>query len=356
MFRNTLIGDGVLHAYNNHPSNARTETAAAILDATAEFAAVAAPPDAALSRAQWDRDFTPAEIEEAVFLESDVDFGVYHSLPIYDYFADGWSSLEKGVTIRDNNPERVKLLGCVDPLSDDAIAEMHRQVDELEVDGFKFYPTFFREGKVRPLRLDEELLPLVETAHELGIEHIATHKLFPLGPVGLHHVDVGDVADAAGMFPEIQFELLHPDLAFLHEIASMLQSHQNVWVNLELTTCYMFLQPRRFAEILGELVMWAPERVLFGTGPPLVHPQCYVERFWEFEMPADLREGYNYPELTDDLKRMLLGENLMELYGWDADALREHVQEDAWSRRREAEGRPAPWAGLAADSAVRADD
>ena len=352
MYRDTLVGDGVIHAYNNLPSNAQNETAKTMLEEFGEFAAIASPPGAGLEPEQWARDFTAAEVEETLFLESDVDFGVYHSLPVFDYFEDGWSSLEKGVELRDANPERVKLLGCVDPLGEDATAEMERQVDELGVDGFKTYPTFYREGKVRPLRLDDELLPLVETAHDLGVRHIASHKLFPLGPVGLHHVNVDDVADIAGMYPDIQFELLHPDLAFLHEIASMLQTHPNVWVNLELTTCYLFLQPRRFAEILGELLVWGADRLLFGSGAPLVHPQHYIERFWEFEMPADLQEGYNYPELTDDLKRRLLGGNLIDLYGWDESALRSHVRSDRWHERRETEGRPAPWTGLEANTAT----
>lgn len=350
-----LIGEGTIHAYNNLPTNARNETAQTILQETGMFAAMSSPPGTALANDEWPHNFQPSEIEESVFLESDVDFGVYHSLPIFDYFADGWSSLEKGVVLRDRNPERVKLLGCVDPLSDDALEEMERQVADLDVDGFKTYPTFYREGKIRPLRLDDELLPIVEKAHELGSTHIASHKLFPLGPVGIHHTSVEDVADIASMYPEMTFELLHPDLAFLHEIASMLGTHPNVWVNLELTTCYMFLQPRRFAEILGELLVWAPDRVIFGSGPPLVHPQGYIEAFWEFEMPKDLKAGYNYPELTDEVKRMVLGENLLRMHDWDEDALREDLAHDQWSERRETEGRPEPWSVLRSDVAAAGD-
>lgn len=343
MFQDTLIGEGAIHAYNNLPANANTQSAAAMLQEFAEYANVVSPPGYHHPDGSWQRDYQPGDIEQILFAESDVDFGVYHSLPIFDFFSDGWSSLEKGVRLRDANPERIKLLGCVDPMSDSAKDAMEQQVDELGVDGFKFYPTYVREGKVRPLRLDEELLPLVETAHSLGIEHIAVHKLFPIGPVGMHHLGVGDVADIATLFPEMTFELLHPDLAFLHEITSMLGTHPNVWVNLELTTGYMFLQPRRFAEILGELLMWAPDRVIFGTGLPLVHPQGYIEHFWEFEMPADLQEGYHYPSLTDELKRDILGNNLLRLYGWDESELKSSISDDRWARERAISGRDDPW-------------
>lgn len=355
MYQETLIGEGVIHAYNNAPSNARTETAAQLLAEFGQYTTFVNPPEYHLPDGGWQRDFQAKEVEHILFRESDVDFGVYHSLPIFDFFADGWSSLEKGIELQVNNPERVKLLGCVDPLGDNPEAELRRQANELDVSGFKFYPTYFEEGKVRPLRLDDELLPLVEAAREEDIDHIAVHKLFPIGPVGLHHMGVGDVADIAGMFPSMTFELLHPDLAFLHEIASMLGTHPNVWVNLELSTGYLFLQPRRFAEILGELLIWAPDRVIFGTGVPLVHPQTYLEHFWTYEFPADLQEGYNYPELTDDLKRMLLGGNLLRLYDWDEDELRSQVETDRWHDQREQDGMAKPWSALETAHATASD-
>lgn len=352
MFKDMLIGDGVIHAYNNHPSNAHGEIGKGVIEETYQFATFVNPPEAVHSREQWRHDFSASAIEQALFLESDVDFGVYHSLPIFDYFEDGWSSLSKGVEIRDRNHERVKLLGCVDPLTDDPTAEMRRQVEERDVDGFKTYPTFYDEGKIRPLRLDDELLPIVETAHSLGVDHIGAHKVLPLGPVGMHHLNVDDVADIASMYPDMQFELLHPDLAFIHETASMLGSHPNVWVNLELTLGYLFLHPDRLAEILGELLMWGgPDQILFGTGLPLVHPQSHIEAFWDVEIPEEL----GYPPLTDEVKRKILGENLLELHDWDVDELRKQVESDTWAKRREADGRPAPWSGVTVDGMEATD-
>ncbi|WP_276258949.1 amidohydrolase family protein [Haloglomus litoreum] len=356
MYNDMLVGDGVLHAYNNSFENARNETAEKVLGDIMGLANGGCAPGTEHSEAQWFRNFTADEVAEATFLESDVDFGVYHSTPIFDYFKDGYSSLESGIEMRNNNPKRVKCLGCVDPLSSDATDEMERQVEELDVDGFKFYPSFYRNGgKVKPLRLDDGLLPLVEKADELGVENVAVHKVFPVGPVGQHHLSVGDVADTASMFPDLKFELLHPDLAFIEEIKLMLATHDNVWANLEFSTVFMFLQPRRFAEILGELLLWGDaERILFSTGVPLVHPQAHIEAFWNFEYPDDMKD--EYPELTDDLKRKLMSENLLDLYGWDADELRAHVQEDGWAQRREAEGRPEPWSGVELEAEAAADD
>jgi hypothetical protein len=76
---------------------------------------------------------------------------------------------------------------------------------------------------------------------------------------------------------------------------------------------------------------------------------------WDLEFTEEEREEYNYPELTDDIKRMILGENLANLYGWDTDELRSKVQDDKWSQQRQEEGKPDPWSCIEVD-AVSADD
>jgi len=346
MYKDMLIGDGVLHSLNNSDENLRNEEAERLMENIVELQkGQALEPELAHSREQWCRNWTADEIEEATFLESDVDFGVYHSTPIYDLFHDGYSSLETGLKLKENNPKRVKLLGDVDPLGKDAIDEMERQVEEYGVDGFKTYPTYYRnDGRVRELRLDDDLLPIVEKAHELGIKHIGSHKVLPLGPVGIHNVDPNDVAEIAAMYPDIQFELLHPDIHYIHEIKPMTANFDNIWLNLELSLGILALQPRRFAEVLGELVLHGdPSKIIWATGVPLVHAQQYIEAFWEYQFPEDMQEEYGYPELTDEMKRGILGENLIDLYDWDADELREHVQNDKWAERLEEEGRPEPW-------------
>ena len=37
----------------------------------------------------------------------------------------------------------------------------------------------------------------------------------------------------------------------------------------------------------------------------------------DFEIPADLCAGYGYPQLTEQAKRKILGENLLRLHGMD---------------------------------------
>jgi hypothetical protein len=44
--------------------------------------------------------------------------------------------------------------------------------------------------------------------------------------------------------------------------------------------------------------------------------------FWELEIPQDLVEGYGYPQLTEQAKHKILGENLLRLPGMDVEETR----------------------------------
>lgn len=350
MYNGMLIGDGVLHAFNNLEENCMTDASKEVIDGGFELSAGFAPEGKSTPEDVWYSDIPAEDVARATFLESDVDFGVYHGLPLYDYFADGWSPVSKGLEMRERAPERVKILGVVDPLANDALSEMERQWTEDNVDGFKFYPTYYQEGHARPLDLDDELLPLVEKAHSLGADNIAAHKVFPIGPVGAHHFTVDDVADIAARFPDINFEIVHPDRLFLDETKFILGNYDNVWANFETSVGYMYLQPRRFARILGELILFGgPEKVIFATGVPQVHPHQFIVDFWDYQFPDQIREEYGYPKLTNDMKRKFLGENLLDLYDWDRSALENAVESDHWHEQRQEHGRPEAWSSVGDD-------
>jgi hypothetical protein len=42
----------------------------------------------------------------------------------------------------------------------------------------------------------------------------------------------------------------------------------------------------------------------------------------DFQIPEDLCQGYGYPQLTDQAKRKILGENLLRLHGMDVQEAR----------------------------------
>jgi hypothetical protein len=45
----------------------------------------------------------------------------------------------------------------------------------------------------------------------------------------------------------------------------------------------------------------------------------------DFQIPQDLCDGYGYPQLTDQAKRKILGENLLRLHGMNLDEAKARV-------------------------------
>ena len=75
-----------------------------------------------------------------------------------------------------------------------------------------------------------------------------------------------------------------------------------------------------FAEILGKLLFWCGEdRIVHGSEAPICQPQWALRAFRDFSIPQDLSESYGYPQLTDQAKRKILGENLLRLHGMDVE-------------------------------------
>jgi uncharacterized protein len=75
-----------------------------------------------------------------------------------------------------------------------------------------------------------------------------------------------------------------------------------------------------FAEIIGKLLFWCGEdKIIYGSEAPLFHPQWALRAFMDFQIPEDLCAGYGYPQLTDQAKRKILGENLLRLHGMDVE-------------------------------------
>jgi hypothetical protein len=71
------------------------------------------------------------------------------------------------------------------------------------------------------------------------------------------------------------------------------------------------------AHILGQLLKFmGPDRIVFGSDSVWYgSPQWQIDAFWRFQIPAELRKEYGYPELTQDAKRKISGLNSAKLYG-----------------------------------------
>jgi len=350
--KDRLIVDAVSHAYNNSESNWIGKHGKGFNEGTYGNHKHYQPQEYQMPPEKFFKEHRADELAKVLFAESDVDFTIHHSLPIIDFFEDGMVATEKGLELREQNPDRVAIYEAVNPLEDDALEQVEYAVNELEADGIKIYPARYENGRTLKVALDEEdsARPVVEKAAELGCNTVAVHKSMPGGPTASAPYKVDDVDEIASLFPDVNFEIVHAGLSFLEETVLTLSKHENVYANLEVTANLLLIRPREFAKVLGEMLYWAgPDRIIFASGTVLFHPQPVIEAFWDFQFPEDMRSGYGYPELTDEIKAKILGENAIELLGRDPDEIRNAIDGDEWEKRRaERDERPAPWSSITA--------
>ena len=90
------------------------------------------------------------------------------------------------------------------------------------------------------------------------------------------------------------------------------------------TINFVVRSPRQFAEWIDKLMFWCGEdRIIYGSEATIWHPKWALDAFWDFEIPADLAEGY--PQPTEQAKRKILGENLLRISGMDAQETRQRL-------------------------------
>jgi hypothetical protein len=272
-------------------------------------------------------DHQPRLLETILFGESLVDVALYQGVPLYGLFHDGSSPISIAEKIRERLPHRMFIYGDVSPWRPDALQRVDALVDEHQVCGLKFYPLDMVEGRLTPVRLNDEdhLFPMIERARAKGLKVIAVHKAIPLPPALVDKFDVDDVGPAARAFPDMTFEIVHGGFAFNREVARLLERHSNVTVNLEGAPCYALNHPARFADMMAPLLAsGAADRIFFSTGAPVMHPRPFVEAFWQFEMPR------GYPQMTPEIKRGILGENFARQHGWDIPTLKKQCAADEY--------------------------
>lgn len=333
-YNGNLVVDMVVHAFNFSPTNWKGDVSEQFAEGAFGRQRDIHPGEYRMERERFFKDHRASELEGVVFRESDIDYAVYQSVAITDYFEDGLITLEKGKEFVSRNPDRSTLYGCINPIPDDATETLERMAADEDIDAIKLYPAYFEDGESLSLWLDdpETGRPIVEKARDLGIDIIAVHKNLPIGRTHQKYFRPDDIESAAAQFPDMKFEVVHAGYAFQEETNSLLARFPNVYANLESTMSLMLPQPRQFAHSLGQMLLWAgPDKVMFGSGASVYHPQVLIEEFWDFQIPKDLRDEYGYPKLTQEIKSKILGLNACEFLELSPGEIPENTKQEGVS-------------------------
>lgn len=132
------------------------------------------------------------------------------------------------------------------------------------------------------------------------------------GPLPAGAVDVAEVRELAAALPRVRFVLgaaTAPTTALVR-----LARLPNVYVLLTDLLVGLRRNPEPAAVALGELLAaYGPERLMFGSGYPLVRPARLVRELMTFRYPQAL-DG-RYPGFDDDVRAALLGGTAVRVYG-----------------------------------------
>jgi predicted TIM-barrel fold metal-dependent hydrolase len=327
MIGDAFVFDGVAHVFNFEQKNAYGSAGEMFNNHLYAFHQALTPANQThLAAEEFLRQWTISDIDRMVFDESDTDMLVAMPLPLTDLFRDGLSPWEECAELAARRPDRTVFWGSVNPLEGrKALDLMERQVGEFNAKAFKFYNVRYDYGAPFPWRMDDPKIafPVFEKAQELGVNLIGVHKGVPLGPQPIEATQTWDMDGAAANFPGINFVIFHVGLPFIDETCWQLIRYPNLYASIAATINFCVRAPRMFAEILGKLLFWCGEdKIVYGSEAPIFHPQWALEAFWDFQLPEDLVEGYGYPQLTEQAKRKILGENLLRLHGIDPAQVR----------------------------------
>jgi uncharacterized protein len=326
-----IVFDGVAHVFNFEKKNALGPAGEMFINHLYAFHNVLTPEgQPLLPPEEFLRQWTVDDIDEMVYGQSTTDMLCAMPLPLTDLFRDGLSPWEECAELARRNPDRTVFWGSVNPLEGrHALDLMERQVGEFGAKAFKFYNIRYDFGQPFPWRMDDPRVafPVFEKAQELGVNLIGVHKGLPLGPQPIEHTQTWDMDGAAANFPDINFIIFHVGLPFIDETCWQLIRHPNLYASIAATINLIARAPRQFAEIMGKLLFWCGEdKIVYGSEAPIFQPQWALDAFWNFELPQDLVEGYLYPQITEQAKRKILGENLLRLHGMDVEETRARLR------------------------------
>jgi len=233
-------------------------------------------------------------------------------------YSSRWCTNGEMARVVEAHPDRYLYQPNLSPIKhrgvENATWELEYWVKEKGAKIFKFYPpedTYIN---------DPELWPFYEKAQTLGIV-LDVHTGFSWVPPGKSkHAQPILLDDVARDFPGLRLVAFHMGYPLCDELNMVAMGHPNVYLCLSLLIPWALNAPRKFAKILGEALRFAgPDRIIWGTDCAGFGFQVRwaVEGLREFQMPEDLRQGYGYPEITEEIRRKIFGENLAKLLGID---------------------------------------
>ncbi|MBT8078480.1 MAG: amidohydrolase [Gammaproteobacteria bacterium] len=302
----------------------------------------------------------PDEFVKDVFLDSDTDMMVLSFVPSTRE-TEPLTIEEADVTRRIvdelEGEQRLMLHGRVNPNQDGDLDAMDELKERWNVCGWKTYTQFGPGGKGFFLSDEDTGIPFIEKARRLRVNIICVHKGVPFGPRSYEHSQCHDIGVVARMYPDVNFLVYHSgfvpgkderpyegdgsgdgiDTLVKSLIDNDIAPNSNVYAELGSTWRFLMRDPDNAAHGLGKLlkycgednVLWGTDSIWYGS------PQDQIQAFRTFQISAEYRDKYGYPEITPTLRAKVFGLNATLPYKIDLDEARLRANSGALGRRKE---------------------
>ncbi|MFC6823822.1 amidohydrolase family protein [Halopelagius fulvigenes] len=276
------------------------------------------------------RKYSKERMLDDLFGNGMVDMGIFQPTHLEEFYEEGFNTVDDNAAFAEDHAERFIVNGRFDPREgEEGLRELERQKEEYDIRGVKLYTAEWMDDS-KGWRLDSDAaFEYLEKCVELGIDNIHPHKGPTIRPLNRDAFDVADVDDAATSFPELNFVVEHVGLPRLDDFCWIAAQEPNVYGGLAVAAPMAQNRPRKFGEIMGELLYWLGEdRILFGSDYALWNPDWLVETVMNAELTEEQRDEYGV-ELTPSVMRKIMGGNAAELYDIDIEEKKKQFADDA---------------------------
>jgi uncharacterized protein len=275
-----------------------------------------APPET-----HWDYEHflkvTPDDFERDMFIEGHVDYAVFQSTYLKEWYTTGFNTTEQNSELLQRWGDKLIVNGRFDPRDSDAgLKQLEADAKTFNLKGVKLYTAEWHENGSRGFKLtDPECYRFFQLAQELGIKNIHAHKGPTIWPLNKDAFSADDVDQVATDFPELNFIIEHAGIPRIDDFCYMAVQEPNVYAGLSVVIgALMHARPQFFNKVMGELLFWVGEdRMTFGGDYNIWTPKWQVEGFVDWEFPDDLMYA-DYPKPTVETKKKILGLNAAKLY------------------------------------------
>jgi uncharacterized protein len=307
-----FIVDGHVAFWDARPSN-RNRFGEGFIACFYDYHRNLSPEEWVWPKETFDR-YTEEKLLHDLFEVGYADKAIFQPTYLKDFFPGGFNTTEQNAAVAEKHPGRFIVNGAFDPRDGDAgLAALEELVDRYQLQGVKLYTAEWKGGS-RGWKLDsDDAAKYLQKCQDLGVRNIHLHKGPTIWPLNRDAFDVADVDAAASDFPALNFIVEHVGLPRLEDFCWIATQEPNVYGGLAVAMPFMHTRPRYFAQMIGELLYWLGEdRILFASDYAIWQPKWLVEGFVDLQIPEDM--AAEYPELTDDAKRKILGLNAARLY------------------------------------------